>query len=116
MFTLIYRPWFKFSIVQHFHSRDFKPVSNTRAVMFRFIKKAKPFLPWEQKSIYQEFIKIGFANGQPILNNLKNIYGFADTVKAMSKLKISKKSRPSDLTLKQWLNLYQELVNKNFTY
>ena len=116
MFTLMYRPWFKFSIVHHFHSRNFKPVSNTKSVMFRFTKRLIPLLPWKQKLKYQEFIKTGFTNGRPVLKNLKPIYGISVTIKAMSKFRIFKKSRPGHLTLMQWLNIYQELVNKNFTY
>ena len=116
MFTLMYRPWFKFSIVHHFHSRNFKPVSNTKSVMFRFTKRLIPLLPWKQKLKYQEFIKTGFTNGRPVLKNLKTIYGISVTIKAMSKFRIFKKSRPGHLTLMQWLNIYQELVNKNFTY
>lgn len=111
MFSAMYRPWFEFSIVHQFNPTDFTPTPNVHAVLFRFVKKASPLLSFEQRLRYQKFIQKAFGNGRSIRSNLKSSYSTFSLDSALQYVSISKKTKPSQLNLKQWIALYSR-INK----
>lgn len=109
MFSAMYTPWFEFSIVHRFSPTDFTPTPSVQAVLFRFVKKTLPLLPFKHKSQYQKFIQRAFGNGRSIRNNLKGVYSTPSLDATMQYVSISKKTIPSQLNLKQWIALYTTL-------
>lgn len=73
MFSAMHSPWFDFSIVHYFDPHDFTPVPSVRAVLFRFVRKEHPVLPWEERKRYMKFIQAAFSDGQAVRNSLKRI-------------------------------------------
>lgn len=112
MFSAMYAPWFEFSIVHRFNPTDFTPTPSVQAVLFRIVKKTTPLLPIEQRLRYQKFIQKAFGNGRSIRSNLKGLYSTPSLDAALQYVSISKKTKPSQLNLKQWISLYNVLQYK----
>lgn len=111
MFTALHKPWFEFSISHHFSSYDFRPVPSVQAVLFRFTQRKQPLLPVKHKRRYQQFIKHAFTNGQPLKHTLKPYYSREQIYKALHQLSINQKTKPGQLTINQWIKLYQALLD-----
>ncbi|KKR50574.1 MAG: hypothetical protein UU81_C0051G0009 [Microgenomates group bacterium GW2011_GWC1_41_8] len=109
LFSITHKPWFDFSITYHFERTDFTPIPNVDAVLFRFVKRNDPLIPWNERKNYQKFITIGFGQGLPIIQNLKKYFGKTVALDLISTSRISKKTKPSELSLQQWISLYQRL-------
>ena len=109
-FSIMHKPWFSFSIYYRFNGKDFIPHTKVNVVMMRFRKRAQPILPLSEKFKYQNFIRLGFGNGLPIFENLKRVWGFGKTLNAIRKVQIDKQTKPSHLSLQQWVNLYREFI------
>ncbi len=110
MFSLMHKPWFDFSIVHTFKPHDFSPIPNVTPVLFRFRTRRNPFLPFEMRGKYQKFIRKAFGHGQPIRNNLKDVFPLAKIDVVLQKLSISKKTKPTHLSMHDWICLYKTLV------
>ena len=106
-FSILHQPWFNFSIIHHFEPTDFRPIPNVNPVFFRFQKRPTPLLPWDQRESYNHFIRQAFKNGLPIHQNLKPHY--PNITQILHHLSISQKSKPSHLTLNQYLGLFKYL-------
>lgn len=109
MFSIMHKPWFDFSIVYHFKRTDFSPVSSVDSVMLRFTKRKEPLIPWKDKKDYQGFVQLCFTHGLPVMKNLKTKFDKKKILTVFNKIGISKKSKPTHLTLKQWTKLFIEL-------
>lgn len=109
MFSILHSPWFDFDITHHFKPTDFTPVPNVNPTLFRFTKKPKALLPTDQKSSYQQFIMTGFGHGQFVSKELLASYPKSKVDQALHCLSISRKTKPSHLSLSQWLSLHQQL-------
>lgn len=108
-FSLMHKPWFEFSIVYDFKPYDFSPPTKVKATLFRFTQRQKPFIPILEKSKYQEFIKLGFGQGLPIIQNLSQKYGRNRIKRALQVLNVNRFSKPADLSLEDWIKLYEHL-------
>lgn len=107
-FSIQHKPWFDFSIYHRFKRTDFVPVPSVEAVIFRFSKRSQPLLSVDEKRRYQEFIELGFGQGMPVFKNLRRRYGEQRALRLLLELGISKKARPANLSLNQWINLYKK--------
>ncbi|MFQ5492547.1 MAG: ribosomal RNA small subunit methyltransferase A [Candidatus Dojkabacteria bacterium] len=109
LFSAMHKPWFDFSIPQHFKKNDFSPSPSVNSVLFRFKNKKVPLLPENEKKSYQRFVRIGYQNGLPVYKNLRKLYGEKYTQKALSRNGLNKKSKPGWLSVEDWVGLYQLL-------
>lgn len=112
MFSVMHKPWFDFSIKYVFHPGDFSPVPDVIPVLFRFWMKKTPFLSFEERKTYQQFIQKAFGNGQSIRNNLKSTFPISTIDTALQKLSISKKTKPTQLSFTQWIKLYNMIKHE----
>ncbi len=110
LFSLMHKPWFDFSLYHHFQRTDFTPIPKVDAVVLRFTKRKEPLISWSERITYQKFIEIGFGQGLPVSRNLKSRYGNDLVARALHNVNISKKTKPSELSLQQWISLYQSFV------
>lgn len=109
LFSLEHKPWFTFSIYHHFNRTDFTPIPSVDIVMLQFTKRTKPLIPMEHRYSYQQFIEVGFGFGTPAFKNLKKMYGNKKVTNAFRKYNISKDTKPSYISLQQWIDLYAAL-------
>lgn len=109
MFSAMHKPWFEFSITHRFKPSDFSPVPNVQAVLFRFMRKEKPLLPFSQRRAYQDFVKLGYDNGRSVRSNLKKRFSLSQIDKALHTCWINKKAKPSHLSAKQWVLLFKNM-------
>lgn len=110
LFALMYAPWFEFSILHTFQIFDFQPVPNIDIVLLRIQKRTLPLLGEKDKKRYQECIQLGFANGQPIRNNLRKKYSLLQIYNVLQKMSLSRKVKPSQLSCEEWVGLYKNLL------
>ncbi len=108
-FSLAHKPWFDFSIYHHFKRTDFIPHPSVDSVMFRFKKKNKPLLSWNERGKFQSLLRVGFGNGLPIWQNLKRRYGMNVTGRVLNQLEINKKTRPTELSLERWILIFKNV-------
>jgi 23S rRNA (adenine-N6)-dimethyltransferase len=106
LFSISHKPWFDFSIIYHFKPEDFTPTHKVNVVMLSFRKKENPLLSNSQKEKYQQFVLIGYGQGQPIRNNLKRFFQSDKIDLAMKKCGVSKDAKPSNLTTHQWVSIF----------
>jgi len=111
MFSVLHKPWFELSIYYQFRRTDFIPVPSVDVVMLRFTKRTDSLLPWTEKAKYQQFIKTGFGQGQPVLQNLKKSYGRKRVVTELIKLNLNKEVKPGFVSIEQWVRLYRIFKN-----
>ena len=105
-FAMIHKPFFEFFIVHEFRSQDFQPRTQVDVAFLRVKKQPLPLIPWKQRTEYRTFIRLAFNNGRPIFNNLKQSYPRQKLKQAFTALKIPISSKPSHISLNQWLQLY----------
>lgn len=105
-FSIKNRPWFSFNIYYRFNRNDFIPRPSMDCVMWRITKKEGPLVSIDQKQNYQRFIELAFGEGQTIENNLKRLMTREQLQNLSKKLSFSLKTKPSHLSLGQWLELY----------
>lgn len=110
LFAVSYRPWFDFSIEYRFKPSDFRPVPTVNAVLLRFTKKSTPLLPWSERYKYQQFVKAGFGQGQAVRNNLKTHFSTQQIDQALHSLSVSKKAKPQNISLSNWIELYRCII------
>lgn len=110
MFSIMHKPWFEFSIKHHFRPTDFTPIPSVDVVLLRFVRREEPLIAWNDRPNYQLFIQVGFHHGLPAFQNLKHRFGHKRTVQVFIHTGIDKSTKPSYITLKQWIMLFSELV------
>jgi 23S rRNA (adenine-N6)-dimethyltransferase len=108
MFSVMYKPWFEFSIEYEFNTSDFIPKPNVDAVLLRFKKLNVPLINVSEKKKYQQFITWGFENGLSVYSNLKKHFGQQETIKILQEGGIRKNAKPRKLTFNQWFVLYKK--------
>lgn len=95
-FSVLHKPFFELSIIYRFRRDDFRPKPLVESVMLRAKKREKPLLQPAEMLAFKVFIKQGFGGGRRLKQNLAPYFiGFLPN------------SRPSDLTLEQWLELFK---------
>lgn len=108
-FFISHYPFFKFSIEYNFSRDDFSPPSLVDCVLFRIQQRSDSEIDFNKRKNYQEFIKHGYGNGLAVYKNLGKFYRPEILQNAFAYLSISRKTKPSSLSPKQWLNLYTRL-------
>lgn len=116
MFSIMHKPWFDFSIYHNFNASDFIPKPKINAVMFRFVMRPNPELPIKEKLHYQNFVKSGFGQGQPVFKNLTLTFGKKLTEEIFYRIKIARFERPLGLRTEQWISLYENFRKRTTTY
>lgn len=104
LFTKIF---FKPFIVHQFKRADFQPILRVDIVLLRLKKLPQPLLKKAKSTNWKDFVVYAFNQTKP---NLKEGLGRIFTIKQFNQiakdLKIKPKSKPRDLSLEQWLGIY----------
>lgn len=107
--SLLHKPWFNFAVYHHFKRSDFAPVPDVEAVMLHIHKKENPVLPAAAKRNWYAFIAMGFNQGRPLYTNLRKILSKEQLTQVSNKISLSLKTKPSYVSLEQWIRLYNTL-------
>lgn len=106
-FSLWYKPFFDFKILYFFKRTEFKPVARMDVVLLSIKKREFPLIPYSEQKRYMFFIREGFKNGRELRHTLISFFTRDELIKTSLQLKFSIKSRPSHLSLKQWIQLFK---------
>ncbi|MCA9371562.1 rRNA adenine N(6)-methyltransferase family protein [Candidatus Woesebacteria bacterium] len=106
MFSIMYKPWYAFCPFHRFNGTDFVPHVKIQAVLFRALQRKHPLLPLVEQKLYHRFVRQGFTGGKKIDYNLKKVFTHTQLKLLAQKYGFDRKSKPSVLTLNQWLKIY----------
>lgn len=106
LFTVMHKPWFDLEIFHHFKQRDFTPSPKVETVMLRFSKQPYPLLPESEKPQFQKFAADIFGGGRRMRQNLRREFNPSQVNNLAQKFKLGLDSKPSDLSLGQWISIY----------
>ncbi len=109
-FSIFYKPWFTFKIVHYFQKTDFNPYARMDTVMIRFTKRDIPLVKKEYKKQYVLFVGQGFGGGKRLKYNLRNFLSHEQFKRLAKQYGFSIRSRPSDLTVEQWIGIFNYLI------
>jgi 16S rRNA A1518/A1519 N6-dimethyltransferase RsmA/KsgA/DIM1 with predicted DNA glycosylase/AP lyase activity len=105
--SLLYKPWFRFSLLRTFKPTDFIPVPKVTAVLLRIEKRSPPLIRAEQTSLYKDFITYGFTrNRLSLKKNYEQVFGHVQFTRLAQDLSFSSTARPTDITFEQWLGMF----------
>lgn len=107
LFAVTHKPWFDFEIFHKFKRVDFIPKPKVETVMLRFLKRSYPLLPESEKFRFQQFVTNIFGGGRRMRQNLRREFNPPQINHLAQKLKLKLNSKPSDLSLGQWLSVYR---------
>ena len=105
--SLFIKLHFKLSIVHQFKRDDFRPVPKVDIVLLRFKKLPQLLLSEIKTTNFKDFIVHAFSQTKPnIEEGLSSIFTAKQFDQITKDLKIKPKNKPRDLSLEQWLDLY----------
>ncbi len=106
-FSAIHGPWFKFLIIHHFKSSDFRPATQVEAVLFRVDQRKHSLIYDKDKNKYKQFVRQGFGGGRRLKQNLSGYYSADRLNKITQGLGVSINAKPSEISLLNWINLFK---------
>lgn len=108
--SILIKPWFEIGIVANIDRREFTPVPKINAVLAEFRKREQPLVKPESRQWFRDFVVYGYNQWQPtILNAFREIFSPRQRNIIKKELKI-RGVKPSDLTLEQWLKLFETFI------
>jgi 23S rRNA (adenine-N6)-dimethyltransferase len=110
-FSLKHKTQFSFSIEHYFKRTDFIPTPNVDSVLWRIKKLASPIIPESEQQNWEKLIEDGISEGENLSKNLVPLFGDKEFYKLCNTLRITPRTKPSYLTMDQWLAIYYFLKN-----
>lgn len=111
LFSVLHKPWFKFSIIYKFNRSDFEPVPQVDAVLLRIEKPKNALVNIKYANMYKDFVTYGFTKVKPTLKKAyENIFSHSQFLRLAQKLNFNIDAKPTDLTFEQWLGLFGYFV------
>lgn len=105
--SLFAKTRFELTIVHEFKRTDFQPIPKVDIVLLRLKKLSQSKVSKEKIAAWKDFVVYGFSQTKPSLKKgLGRIFTIKQFIRITKDLEINAKSKPSDLTLEQWLGLY----------
>ncbi|BCX14635.1 MAG: ribosomal RNA small subunit methyltransferase A [Patescibacteria group bacterium] len=105
--SILLKPWFEVEIVANIDRREFTPVPKINAVLAKFRKREQPLVKPEFCQWFRDFVVYGYNQWKPtILDAFREVFSPKQRNILERELRI-RGARPSDLTLEQWLKLFE---------
>ena len=106
-FSILAKPWFRFSIMRKFESTDFEPMPKVDVVLLHVQKRNKSLVSPGNAIVYQRFVKYGFGAWKRHLKAAyKRIFTYVQWKTLSRDLHFPLTATPTQLTFKQWLGLF----------
>lgn len=97
--SILIKPYFELSIVQRFQKTDFYPSPKVNSVLLRIKKRKIPLINSKNRNTFENFVIYMFNQTNSNINiSLK---------KLINKTHIKGDLKPSELTIRDWLALFQ---------
>jgi 23S rRNA (adenine-N6)-dimethyltransferase len=105
---------FKVKILQELDSRDFHPVPRVKSVLIEITKRHMPLVKENNIQFFRDFVVYAFNSFRPTLaQGLNPIFSNKEFEKISKKYQFNVDATPTQLSLEQWLGLFEEILNKN---
>jgi len=109
--SMLIAPWFEVRKILNIDRREFEPTPNVNIVLVEFRKREKPLVTEENRQIFRDFVIYGYNQWQPtVFDAFKNIFSSKQRAILEKELKI-RSLKPSDLTIEQWIKLFETFLN-----
>ena len=93
-------------------ARAFEPPPSVDAALLTIYRRSEPLLPVLHSRKFAAFVGRGFSGDRPVLRSLGPIYS-AGRLKAVASVSgFRAEAKASDLSLENWVRLFQELEMK----
>jgi 23S rRNA (adenine-N6)-dimethyltransferase len=106
-FSIVHKPWFDMTITHRFKRTDFRPVPNVDSVLISIFKRETPLLKEFERKDYIQFVKQGFGGGRRLNTNLQPLLPASQLKRLSKKYNFSYRTKPTDLALNQWIQLFR---------
>ena len=115
LFSILVKPFFDLQILTRLKRTDFSPVPNVDPVLFSIKRRASPLIEAQDVAFYRDFVTYGFARWKPNLKlAFKNDFTYKQWKRLARDLGFHLNATPTELTLEQWLGVYQEFKRQNW--
>lgn len=116
LFSILVKPFFDLQILVQLKRTDFWPVPNVDSVLFSIKRLANPMIEAQDVALYREFVQYGFAKWKPNLTlAFKHVFTYKQWKRFARDLGFPLTARPTDLSVEQWVGLYQGLKARGQT-
>ncbi len=106
-YSILAKPWFEFSIKKQFKRTDFTPVPGVDAVLLSVDRRINALVDKEDELLYRSFIKYGFGSWKKNLKTaFRDVFSNIQFRTLAKNLAFSIDATPTELTLEQWLGLF----------
>lgn len=106
-FSVIWSPWYDFTIMQQVPRHAFDPVPSVQPVLLRIDRKTNPDLEIADRKLYVRFVKHGFEAWKKSLKQAyQDIFSYKQWKRVANDLGFSIKPKPTQLSHKQWLGMF----------
>jgi 23S rRNA (adenine-N6)-dimethyltransferase len=110
-FSVLWKPWFDFTIIRRVDRQMFHPVPAVQPVLFHIIKKKEPDIGYDQRELYIRFVKHGFEAWKKSLKQAyQDVFSYTQWKRLARELGFNIQPKPTQLTYTQWLGLYSALL------
>lgn len=108
--SLIAYPWWLIDIVTTLKRTDFDPEPGVDSVLLRARKRGPALVAGEDARLYRRFVREGFGGAKASLKlNLRLVFTYTQWGSLARNLRFELKAKPTELTGRQWLGLFQFL-------
>lgn len=106
--SIMTKPWFDYQIVHHFDRTDFSPVPSVEVVLLHIHRREKPLLEASLFRSYADFVRYGFSGQKKnLMSNFKKIFTYEQWKRLAHDLKFPTQALVRDLSVKQWIGLFE---------
>ena len=109
--SILYKPFYDMFILKKISKKEFRPAPSVDVVLCVFVKKTIPLLEIKHNQMYRDFVIYGFNQWKPTLLESFNKVFTNDQLKIISKNNNLDKLKPSEVDIKQWINLFNTFLN-----
>lgn len=105
--SALWQPWYKFDVVAEIGRNRFQPIPSVDAALLQIAKRAKPKLAPDLRGEYAQFVSYGFRAWRKDLKTAyKSVFTYNQWKRLAKDARFAANAKPSDLTLAQWLHLF----------
>ncbi len=105
--SILLKPWFEVGIVTNIDKKEFTPSHQVKAVLADFRKRESPLVEPKNRQWFRDFVVYGYNQWQPtILDAFRKVFTSKQR-KILEKIMEIRYKKPSDLTLNQWLKIFE---------
>ena len=114
LFSILVKPYFDLEILLQLKRIDFWPVPRVDSVLLAIKRRANPLIEARDVALYREFVKYGFARWKPNLKlAFKNLFTYKQWKRLARDLGFPLNATPTELSVEQWLGLYQAFKQRS---